>query len=139
MATGILSKGITIAYKNASNYVNIPDLQEIPDLGGDVETVEVTTLADGSKRYIKGIKDYGDLEFTFLYDNSSASSNYRILRGLEEADEINEWKVTFPDDTEFTFSGSVVTTITGAGVGDAIAFKATITLNSDIAVKNPTA
>ena len=61
MATGILSKGITLSYKEAETFKVIPDLQEIPDLGGDTDTVETTTLADGAKRYIKGIKDYGDL------------------------------------------------------------------------------
>lgn len=137
MATGILSKGITLSYKNTNSWVEIPDLQEIPDLGGDTDTVETTTLADSAKRYIKGIKDYGDLEFKFLYDNSSATSNYRILRGLEEAETVTEWKVTFADKTEFTFTGSVTTKISGVGTGDALTFSGTITLSSDISVKNP--
>lgn len=139
MATGILSKGITLSYKNSEAWVEIPDLQEIPDLGGEVDTVEVTTLADGAKRYINGIKDYGDLAFVFLYDNSTATSNYRVIRGLEDTGAITEWKVSFPDGTEFAFSGSVVTKIAGAGVGDALTFTATITLNSDIKVTNPAA
>lgn len=139
MATGILSKGITLSYKNSEVWVEIPDLQEIPDLGGDVDTVEVTTLADGAKRYINGIKDYGDLAFVFLYDNSTATSNYRVIRGLEDTGAITEWKVSFPDETEFAFTGSVVTKIAGAGVGDALTFTATITLNSDIKVTNPAA
>lgn len=137
MATGILSKGITLSYKDNQSFKVIPDLQEIPDLGGDTDTVETTTLADGAKRYIKGIKDYGDLEFKFLYDNSAATSNYRILRGLEDADKVVEWKVAFPDGTEFSFSGTVTTKINGAGVGDAMTFSGTITLSSDIAVKQP--
>lgn len=137
MATGILSKGITLSYKDATTFKPIPDLQEIPDLGGDTDTVETTTLADGAKRYIKGIKDYGDLEFKFLYDNTAESSNYRILRKLEDAGTVTEWKVAFPDGTEFTFSGSVTTKISGAGVGDAMTFSGTITLSTDISVKNP--
>lgn len=141
MATGILSRGITLSYATTASgtYTAIPDLQEIPDLGGDVDTVETTTLADSAKRYIQGIKDYGDLEFNFLYDNSESTSNYRVLRGLEEAGNIVYWKVAFPDTTTFSFSGSVITAIDGAGVGDALTFKATITLNSDITVTNPSA
>lgn len=139
MATGILSKGITLSYSKTGggDYTVIPDLQEIPDLGGDVDTVEVTTLADGAKRYIKGIKDYGDLQFTFLYDNSTTTSNYRILRGLEEAGGVSFFKVTLPDETVFAFSGEVATSIAGAGVGEALTFTATITLNSDMVVTNP--
>ena len=59
MATGLLSKDIKLSYKLAAAFVELPDLQEIPELGGDVDKVEVTTLADGARRYINGIKDYG--------------------------------------------------------------------------------
>lgn len=137
---GILSKGITLSYKaSGDEYKVIPNLQECPELGGSAEQVEVTTLADGNKKYIKGIKDFGELAFTFLYDNSGAESNYRVVKGLEDAGEVVDWKVTFPDKTEFTFSGEVSTAIAGAAVNAALTFSANITLNSDISVQNPTA
>lgn len=141
MATGMISKGIKLSYKTSTttDYVALPDLQEIPDVGGEADNVEVTTLDDAAKRYVAGIKDYGNLEFTFLYDNSSNTSSYRVLRGLEDAGTIADFKITLPDTTEFAFSGSVSTTIAGAGVGDALTFKAKVTLNTDISVTNPTA
>ena len=137
---GILSKGITLSYKGTeSSYTVIDNLQECPELGGSAETVEVTTLADGNKKYIKGIKDFGELEFKFLYDNSGATSNYRVVKGLEDAGKVVDWKVTFPDGTSFDFSGEVTTKIDSAAVNAALTFAATITLNSDITVTNPTA
>lgn len=136
---GILTKGIKLSYKKqGSIYEEILNLQECPDLGGTAEKVDVTVLADGNKKYINGVKDFGDLAFKFLYDNSGATSNYRIVRGLEEAGNVVDWKVTFPDNTEFAFSGEVTTSIDGASVNNAITFTANITLNSDIAVTNPT-
>lgn len=135
---GILTKGITLSYKkDGSTYDVIANLQECPELGGTAENVEVTTLADGNKKYIKGIKDFGELAFKFLYDNSGAQSNYRIVRGLEEAGNVVDWKVTFPDNTAFAFSGEVTTAIDSAAVNAALTFTATITLNSDITVTNP--
>ena len=135
---GILTKGITLSYKkDGNNYAVIANLQECPELGGTAENVEVTTLADGNKKYIKGIKDFGELAFKFLYDNSGAESNYRVVRGLQEAGNIVEWKVTFPDNTTFAFSGEVTTAIDSAAVNAALTFTATITLNSDITVTNP--
>lgn len=136
---GVLSKGITLSYKKTDSYVVIPNLQEVPDLGGSAEKVDVTTLADGNYKYINGIKDFGDLAFKFLYDNSGETSNYRICRGLEEAGKVVEWKVTFPDNTEFVFQGEASTTIDGAGVNAALTFTLNITLNSDITVTNPSA
>lgn len=135
---GLLTKGIKLSYKKQSTYEEILNLQECPDLGGTAEKVDVTVLADGNKKYINGVKDFGDLAFKFLYDNSGATSNYRIVRGLEEAGNVVDWKVTFPDNTEFAFSGEVTTSIDGTSVNNAITFTANITLNSDIAVTNPT-
>lgn len=137
---GILTKGITLSYKTSSSgstYQEIAGLQECPELGGSADNVDVTTLADGNYKYIQGIKDFGDLAFTFLYDNSGTDSNYRVLRGFEDAGTIVEWQVKFPDNTTFSFSGQVATATGSAAVNAAITFTATITLNSDIVVGNP--
>ena len=134
---GILSKGITLSYKKNEVYTVIPNLQEVPELGGAAEKVDVTTLADGNYKYINGIKDFGDLAFKFLYDNAGETSNYRVCRGLEEAGQVVEWKVEFPDGTGFAFSGEASTAIDSAAVNAALTFTLNITLNSDIAVTNP--
>lgn len=134
---GILSKGITLSYKKGAEFVVIPDIQEVPELGGTVEKIEVTTLADSSKRYINGIKDYGDLAFKFLYDNSSETASYRVLRGLEEAETIDEYKVTLPDETTFTFTAQVSTKIDSSTINGALTFTATLALNSDMEITNP--
>jgi len=132
---GILSKGVEF-YLDGTKVEN---LQEFPDLGGAAEQVDVTTLADGNYVYINGIKDFGTLEFTFLYDNKSGTSNYRVMRAAEEDGLTHQCKVKFPDTTEFAFQGQVSTAVTGAGVNAALQFVATINLNSDITVTNPQA
>ena len=136
---GILSKGITLSYKGLADegYTLIPNLQEVPELGGSAEKVDVTTLADGNYKYINGIKDFGDLAFKFLYDNSGAQSNYRICRGLEEDGTVINWQVEFPDGTTFEFAGEASTAIDSASVNSALTFTLNITLNSDITVQNP--
>ena len=137
---GILSKGITLSYKaiGTENYTLIPDLQEVPELGGSAEKVDVTTLADGNYKYINGIKDFGDLAFKFLYNNSGETSNYRVCRGLEEDGVVVNWQVEFPDGTTFEFAGEASTAIDSASVNSALTFTLNITLNSDITVTNPT-
>ena len=139
--SGILSKGIKLGYsKNGTTtYTDIPDLQECPQLGGAAEKVEVTVLSDANKRYINGVKDFGELAFKFLYDNSGETSNYRVVKGLENSEKITNWQVTFPDGTKFAFTGQVSTQIDSAAVNAALTFTATITLNSEITVTNPAA
>ena len=137
---GLLTKDIKLGYattSGATSYTDIANLQECPALGGSVDKIDVTCLADGNKKYINGIKDYGDLAFKFLYDNSTATSNYRVLKNLEN--KTTYWQVSFPDGTKFTFSGEVSLEIDSASVNGALTFTATISLNSDMTVTNPTA
>ena len=139
LVPGLLTKDITLSYKkdSSSSYEVLDGLQEVPSLGGTPDKVEVTTLADASRRYIKGIKDYGDLTFKFLYQNGTETSNFRVLRGLEESGKIVEWKVNFPDGTGFEFSGECTVAPSDGAVNAVITFNLTISLNSDITVTNP--
>lgn len=74
--SGVLTKGIELRYREANSegefsgdFTKLNDLQEIPDLGGTTDTVEVTTFDDAAHMYIKGLLDYGDsVDFTFLYE-----------------------------------------------------------------------
>lgn len=137
MVTGLLTKDIKLSYKKSASYEVLDGLMEVPSLGGTPDKVEVTTLADASRRYIKGLKDYGDLAFKFLYDNDTETSNFRVLRGLEESGNVVEWKVEFPDGTGFEFSGECSVAPSDGSVGGYIAFTLNISLNSDIKVTNP--
>ena len=62
-----------------------------------------------------------------------------MLKKIEDAGQIKEFKIEFPDRTEFTFSASVITKVSSAGVNGALTFTANLTLNSEIKVTNPPA
>ena len=122
-----------------ASYTAIPGLQSYPDLGGDAERVDVTTLADAVRQYIPGIKDFGEMEFTFVYnpdcdiEGSAAPTkvgNYAYL--VQFADEVCDFKLLMPDDSYFTFSGKCEPKIVGAGVNEAITFNLVIYMQSDI-------
>ena len=123
----ILSKGIKLSYSSTGtdSYTDLTDLLEIPSLGGSIDKVDVTTLADTSKKYINGIKDYGDLAFKFNY----AKEQFTTLNGLTGS--IN-FKVTLPDTTTATFSGEPSVSLEGVGVGAAMTYTLNISLDSDI-------
>ena len=53
-------------------------------MGDEPEKVDNTCLSDKVKQYEYGIGDPGDLEFKFKYENSSATSPYRVLRKAQE-------------------------------------------------------
>lgn len=124
MAT--ISKGITLSYKNGSAaFVELTNLQEIPELGGDTEAIEITTLADAAHKYTDGIKNYGDsLAFTFLYENAQFTS----LQSLGEV----TWKVTLPDGTTCSFDGNGSVKLAGVGVNAALTYTLSIKPTSDM-------
>lgn len=107
---------------------NVSGLTDIPDMGATPEKLDVTTLKDSSRQYIEGIKDFGDLEFTFIYE-SGETGNYASLAKLE-----GEQKciVTFPDETQFIFYGEISLKIVGVGVNAVITFTMSVALASDI-------
>ena len=123
----VISKGIKLSYKTDGEiYTDLTDLQEIPDMGGETESIEITTLADAAHMYTNGIKSYGDsLEFSFLY----ASAQFDALTALTGS---VGWKVTLPDNTACTFSGSCSVKLNGVGVNDVLTYVLAIKPDSEM-------
>ena len=122
----VISKGITLSYKTgeASQYTALTNLQEIPDLGGEVEAIEITTLADAAHMYTDGIKNYGDsLEFKFLYEEAQ----FTALNALTAS---QNWQVKLPDDATCTFGGTCSVRLDGVGVNAAVTYTLSIKPNS---------
>ena len=137
-ANGVLTKDVTLGYKSdGETYTVLDNMIDFPDLGADPEKVDITVLTDARKRYMKGLQDSDNMDFTFLYDNTSATSNYRVIHGLETAGKSIDWELTFPDGAKFHFSGEVSTKVSGGTNNEAIKFVASIVCNSDITVVDP--
>lgn len=125
----VISKGIKLAYKasaSASTYTDLTDLQEIPDLGGESEAIEITTLDDAAHMYTDGILNYGDsLSFKFLYKKTQ----FNTLTGLEGS---ISWKVTLPDTTSCTFTGTCSVKLDAVGVNNALTYTLAIKPDSEM-------
>ncbi len=136
----MLANGAKLGYKataEASTYTDLPGLKEIPDMGTEAEKVENTCLTDKNKQYENGIGDLGDMVYKFRYDNSSASSTYRILRGLQDSGAVTKFQETLPDGTVTTFDAQVSVKRTGGGVNGVIDCDVTMMVQSDLVVTNP--
>ena len=49
-------------------WAKLVDIKEFPDLGGEPEMLETTTLSDNMQTYIAGIQSLDGLTFTANYD-----------------------------------------------------------------------
>lgn len=127
---GVLSKGIKLSYKNgaASQFTELTNIQEIPDLGGEKEAIEVTTLADSAHKYTDGLINYGDsLSFKFLYEKEQ----FTTLNGLSGS--VN-WKVELPDTTAYTFTGAPSVKLDGVGTNAVLTYTLNIKPDSELSI-----
>ena len=136
----MLANGAKLGYKatkEASTYTDLPGLKEIPDMGVDPEKVDDTCLTDKNKIYENGIGDLGDMIYKFRFDNKTAKSTYRILRGLQDSGETYSFQETLPDGTVTTFDAQVSVKRTGGGVNGVIDCDATMMIQCDLVVTDP--
>ena len=130
----MLANGITLSYGKAKGtYTKLAGLKEVPEFGIEPEKVENTTLEDKVKKYEFGIGDAGELEYKFAYDNSSATSSYRVLRKAAEDKEKLYFEQAYPDGTKVDFEGQVSVKLGGGGVNSVIEFALKIALQSELA------
>ena len=123
----VISKGIKLSYKaGEGQFTALTNLQEIPELGGETESIEVTTLADAAHMYTDGILNYGDsLAFKFLYEKEQFSTLV-ALKGEPE------WKVELPDGSSCTFKGGSSVKLDGVGVNAALTYTLSIKPSSEL-------
>ena len=118
----VISKGIKLFYGENE----LTNLQEIADLGGDTESIEITTLADAAHMYTDGIKNYGDsLAFKFLYEKEQ----FAELNGLTGS---QSWRVELPDGATCSFGGTGSVKLDGVGVNAALTYTLSIKPDSEM-------
>ena len=120
----IISKGIKLSYKIGGDFIELADLQEIPSLGGEVEAIEITTLADAAHVYTDGLLSYGDsLAFKFLYNKEQFMS-------LNAIDGSATWKVELPEGEICTFGGTCSVMLDGVGTNAVLTYTLSVKPNS---------
>ena len=134
MAQGMASIGIKLKV----NEVEMNYVQEIGQLGGTPSELDATCLKDGIKKNVPGVQDVSAFEVTYLYDNTSADSDFRRLRALQTAGNPVSVEVELPDGTKYATTGYVSTYVDGAKVDELITAKLTVSIQSDWTVTNPT-
>ena len=121
----IISKGIKLSYKTSGEtYTDLTNLQEIPELGGSADSLETTVLSDAAHTYTNGILNYGDsIAFKFLYETNQFSTLGALVGNVD-------WKVTLPDDTTCTFSGTGSVSLDGVGINAVLTYTLNIKPNT---------
>ena len=107
-------------------------LTDVPDLGGDTEKIETTTLCDGQRTYMNGIFDAGEsLDFSANYVHNAFIAIKTYLEGKELP-----WKVVFGGldgaQGSVAFDGQVSVKIGSFGVSEVIPMTVSIAIASEL-------
>lgn len=111
-------------------YAKLADIKDYPDLGGEKEMLETTTLSDPVQTHTPGIEQADRKQFTLNYDED----DYDTLKALETANEPVDLSVWFGgtdaadggaatptgDKGKYNFSGYPSVYLTGKGVNEVV-------------------
>ena len=87
-----------LMHKGASDaaFSKLLDITQYPDLGGDTEKLDSTTLSDKKKRNINGIEDSAELTFSAWYEKD----DYEKLLAIQDAGTVDKYQLWFGEDGE---------------------------------------
>lgn len=134
------SAGIKLGYydSTASKNVDIPGITSIPDIGGEPETLETTTL-DNLKytSYIAGLQDLGG---SFGFEANLTPELQTACETARGADDDGKpttrtWYIYFPAplDCHYSWSGELQPLpVTGVGVNEVVTTNLYITVQDEV-------
>ena len=97
-----------------STLKKVIDIKDFPQLMGEPNMLETTTLSDGAQTFIPGIKSMESMAFTYNYTKETFAA--------VKADEGKPlfYSLVFSDGSKFTWQGQHTATIPGKGVDEVV-------------------
>lgn len=131
--TFLMKKG-----SSGSTYEKLVDIKEFPDLGGDPNMLDATTLSDSMQINIMGIQKVDALTFTANY-SSEDFATLDALKGQEldlavwfGGTESDGTLTPSGDKGKFNFKGQLSVYVKGAGVNSVVEMAITVAASTKI-------
>lgn len=123
---GLASTGTKLSYsQDGKTWTDITDVKTIPSIGGNPQTIDVTTLADDRQKQIPGIKQSSSLAFQCVYKGD----NFKNAQAICDNHVTYQFKVTYPDGMIATFAGRATMAMDSLSTNAAVGFTITITVS----------
>lgn len=124
-AHAISTYGIELKWGTVAGTVTkVVNIKDYPDLGGEPELLETTTLSDPMQTFINGIQRSGAMPFTINYLENTLTSI------LDDANTPLYYELSFGNDGDqgvFAWQGEHDAYVTGKGVNDVPEIVMTVT------------
>ena len=113
----------------ADAVAKVIDIKEFPDLMGEPNMLETTTMSDAAQTFIPGIKQMDSMAFTYNY----TKADFEAVK----ADEGKAlfYELEFSDGSAFVWQGSHTATLPGKGVDEVIEAGVVIAPSTSVEMK----
>lgn len=105
IGTAVISSGFKLSY--GATPTEIPDIMDYPDLIGEPDMQETTTMGDGRKTFTAGLEGDESLPFTCLFSGMGATTNWGMLKVIADTKEPEDFTAELSTGDKFTFSATV--------------------------------
>lgn len=122
----------------ATAWQKLIDIKDTPDMGGEKEQIDVTTLSHGQRMYIDGIEDTESRVFTANYD----ADDYARIKNMEGQEyEFAVWfggsgsgstLVPTGSDGAFSWVGKPSVWVNGGAVNEAVEMSISISASTEV-------
>lgn len=139
MAKAISTYKTYLMHKGSgSAYTKLLDIVSFPNLGGEPETIDTTTLSDPMRTFILGIQatekmtfecNYNSEDYAKIVDLREKESDFAVWFGASTSENVDT-----PDGNEgkFSFKGYIDVYVAGGGVNEAVKMQVVIAPSSRI-------
>lgn len=115
-----------LMYKNNGTWENLTPIKSFPDMGGEPERIDVTTLSDAMRQYVPGVQDIASTSFSANY-SATEYAKINALAGTQ-----HDYALWFgatgaigsevPDghNGKFTWKGDIMCYVSGGDVNAAV-------------------
>ena len=115
--------------ESAEAATKVVDIKDFPDLIGDPNLLETTTLSDAQQTNIPGIKSADILSFTCNY----TSADFATVN--DAANKEQYYVLAFSDGSQFSWKGQHTCGLPGKGVDEVIEFTINIAASTAVEFK----
>ena len=119
--------GVSLKWgESAEAVAKVVDIKDFPDMIGDPEMLETTTLSDAQVTNIPGIKSSDTLTFTCNY----TKADFTAVNA--DAEKLLYYTLEFSDGSKFAWQGQHTCGLPGKGVNEVIEFTINIAASTPV-------
>lgn len=133
MSDAIETQGFLVQIGNSDSpltYTDVGEVKTFTAFDGSATEIDITHLQSTAKEFLMGLQDNGNFNMDLNY--LPADAGQVLVRAAKASRAIQDWKLTFSDNTTATFQGFVTTAPRTGGVDAVVDTSFVIRISGDV-------